>query len=97
MNTKETIEHLDWFIDYVTNKLKLVEKETGKSCAYHSALLGRLRRARKNIDTVGDTFGVVDATLARILNEVEEINSDLMHMVREYYLNGCCGCTMIKD
>lgn len=97
MSAKETIEHLDWFIDYVTNKLRLVEKETGKSCGYHSALLGRLRRARKSLDTTSDTDGVVNATLARILSEVEEINKDLMSMVRQHYINGCCSCTMVQD
>lgn len=81
METKEFLDYLEWFINYVSNKLALVEKETGEKQEYYSALISKLRRAMKNLDDGRNP--VNKKTMNRILVEVETINDDLADIVRK--------------
>lgn len=82
MDTKEFLDYLEWFINYASNKLALVEKETGEKHEYYSSLISRLRRAMKNLDDGRNP--VNKKTMNRILVEVETINDDLGDIVRKH-------------
>ncbi len=82
METKEILDHLNWLVDYVVTKLRLVEKETGEKYEYYSALISKLRRVMKNLD---DSENLVnDTTMNRIWGELETINDDLSDIVRKH-------------
>ena len=85
---KETIEYLTWMLNYLSDKIKLIENATNTNYELCKSLVAKLRRLKTSLDKedTANTF-----ILNKIWSELEEVNSCLSLIMVEHTKNASHG------
>ena len=81
---KETIEYLTWMLNYLSDKIKLVENATNNNYELCKSLVAKLRRLKTSLDKE-DTVNTL--VLNKIWSELEEINTCMSLIMVEHTKN----------
>ena len=76
----ETLEYVTWMLDYLPEKIKLIENATNTKYELCKSLVAKLRRMKNNITLDNNTNSLI---LNKIWSELEEINNCLSVVMLE--------------
>lgn len=85
---KETIEYLTWMLNYLSDKIKLIENATNTNYEICKSLVTKLRRLKTSLDKE-DTANTY--ILNKIWSELDEINNCLSLIMLEHTKNASYG------
>ena len=85
---KETIEYLTWMLNYLSDKIKLIENATNTNYEICKSLVAKLRRLKTSLDkeVTANTY-----ILNKIWSELDEINNCLSLIMLEHTKNASYG------
>ena len=85
---KETIEYLTWMLNYLSDKIKLIENATNTNYEICKSLVAKLRRLKTSLDKedIANTY-----ILNKIWSELDEINNCLSLIMLEHTKNASYG------
>ena len=86
--SNETIEYLTWMLNYLSDKIKLIENSTNTNYELCKSLVAKLRRMKTGLDKE-DTVNTL--ILNKIWSELEEINNCLSLIMVEHTKNTSHG------
>ena len=81
---KETIEYLTWMLNYLSDKIKLIENATNTNYEICKLLVAKLRRLKTSLDKEDTTNTYI---LNKIWSELDEINNCLSLIMLEHTKN----------
>lgn len=90
--TNETLEYVTWMLNYLADKIKLIENVTNTKYELCKSLVAKLRRMKNNLVLNDNTNSLV---LNKIWSELEEINNCLSVIMLENAKS--MNKTMISD
>ena len=90
--SNETLEYVTWMLNYLSDKIKLIENSTNTNYELCKSLVAKLRRMKNNLVLDDNTNSLV---LNKILSELEEINNCLSVIMLENTKS--MNKTMISD
>lgn len=85
---KETIEYLTWMLNYLSDKIKLIENATNTNYEICKSLVAKLRRLKTSLDKEDTTNTYI---LNKIWSELDEINNCLSLIMLEHTKNASYG------
>ena len=90
--SNETLEYVTWMLDYLQDKIKLIENTTNTKYDLCKSLVAKLKRVKNNIVLDNNTNSLV---LNKIWSELESINNCLSVIMLENAKS--MNKTMISD